>query len=166
MAANVDSATILKVTEPQTMSIQFSFAGKWPLMGYDGLRFWVYNARTNKALFRPNTIWGISFHGLPKHWVMNPRVAMPRLLAVSEHTIYLADDVDTPALNQDGLPVIPREITTSTDENQFDIAFLATPEESTEPLLLGINLEIFDEDARVFCTVVRSTLLGPKVLPT
>jgi hypothetical protein len=146
------------------MSIQFSFAGKWPLQGYDGLRYWVYSARTNKGLFRANTTWGISFSGLPKHWVMNPRIAMPRLLALSEYSNCLADDVDTPSMNQDGMPVIPREIATATDPNQLDIAFLATPEESTDPLLLGVNLEIFDEDAKVFCTVVRSTLLGPKII--
>ena len=167
MSVSLTHATGQKLAESiKDTTLHFSFGGKWPLQGYDGLRYWVYTANDTegRGLFRANTVWGISFDGLPKHWVMNPRMAMPRLLDGNEHTLFLADDLEVPSLNADGLPVISRHVGDTPDKNIFDIAFIATPEESTDPLLLGVNLEIFDEQDRIFRTVMRTTLLGPKLV--
>jgi hypothetical protein len=167
MSVSLTHATGNKFSESvKKATLHFSFGGKWPLTGYDGLRYWVYTAHDDedRGLFRNNTTWGISFDQLPKHWVMNPRLAMPRLLGLNSHNEYLADDVETPILNEDGLAVIPRYIGETENKNQFDIAFISTPEESVEPLLLGVNLEIFDEQDHLFRTVMRSTLLGPKLV--
>lgn len=166
MSVSLTHATGQKFSDSiKSQALHFSFAGKWKLVGYDGLRFWIYTAldREGRGLFRANTTWGISFEGLPKHWLMNPRIAMPRLLAVNEHLDCLADDMEGEVLNSEGHPVISRHVAETADKNQFDIAFIATPEESTEPLLLPVNLEVFDDQDRVFRTVMRSTLLGPRL---